>query len=335
MFLAIDNTPAIQFKDVQKVYTNGHIALDNVNFDINSGQLLILLGTSGCGKTTALKLINRLIEPSSGEILLFGKRIDTYPLYQLRRNVGYAIQHIGLFPHMNIYQNISVVPKLLQWTKSETDQRIRFLMDLVQLPFEEYSRRMPNQLSGGQRQRVGVARALAADPPIILMDEPFGALDPMTRDQLQDEFKQLCKKIQKTIVFVTHDLFEAVKLGDKILLMNNGKIERRATPKDLTQNLSDDFSRQFFSQHGFQLMLHTKIASDLNPCKKSFQTFPSYDNNNLSHLQADISFYQLLNRVLIESLDTVHIFQDDNFIGSISRDLVFDSLNKLLKGWKP
>tara|TARA_Y100000589_G_scaffold62138_1_gene53385 strand:- start:1628 stop:2635 length:1008 start_codon:yes stop_codon:yes gene_type:complete len=335
MFLANKNTPAIQFKNVYKTYANNHVALNDVNFEIDSGQILILLGTSGCGKTTALKLINRLIEPSAGEILLFGKKIDTYPLYQLRRHIGYAIQHIGLFPHMNIYQNISVVPKLLQWTKAETDQRIRYLMDLIQLPFEDYSKRMPNQLSGGQRQRVGVARALAADPPIILMDEPFGALDPMTREQLQEEFKQLCRKIQKTIVFVTHDLFEAVKLGDKILLMNEGKIERQSTPRDLIDKLSDDFSRQFFSQHGFQLMLHTKTICELTPCKKTSKDYPIYDRNNDSHLQDDTSFYKVLNRILIETLDQVFIFHDDNFLGSISRDQIFNAVTDMLRRWKP
>jgi osmoprotectant transport system ATP-binding protein len=209
---------------------------------------LILIGPSGCGKTTTMKMINRLIEPSSGNIYIEGEDAGKLDPVELRRNIGYVIQQIGLFPHMTIGQNIALVPKLKKWDEKRKTERVEELLQLVGLPPEQYRDRYPNELSGGQQQRVGVARALAADPPIILMDEPFGALDPITREQLQDELLQLQSELQKTIVFVTHDIDEALKLGSRIAIMRDGKIVQLGSPDSLLRAPADGFVREFLGK---------------------------------------------------------------------------------------
>lgn len=197
----------IKFQNVSKSY--GHTAiLKNISFDINQGEFAVLIGPSGCGKTTTLKTINRLIEPDSGTIFIDGKDITKENPVELRRSIGYVIQQIGLFPNMTVEQNISIVPKLLKYPKEKCQEIVRDLLALVDMPYEENAHKYPTELSGGQQQRIGVLRALAASPPIILMDEPFGALDPITRESLQEEIKQIQKKLKKTIVFVTHDMDE-------------------------------------------------------------------------------------------------------------------------------
>ena len=210
----------IQLKDVTKVYPgSSEPAVDNVNMTIPAGEIVVFVGPSGCGKTTTMKMINRIIEPTSGQILVDGEDVLKLDGDQLRRRMGYVIQQIGLLPHLTIAENVALVPKMLGWDKSKTAKRVDELLDVTGLDPSVYGDRYPKQLSGGQQQRVGVARALAADPPVMLMDEPFGATDPITRDKLQNEFLRLQQELGKTIVFVTHDFDEAVKMGDRIAVL--------------------------------------------------------------------------------------------------------------------
>lgn len=237
----------IQFEHVSKNYGNTKI-LKDISFTVPDGQFLVLIGPSGCGKTTTLKLINRLSEPDSGRILMDGKDISQENPVLLRRHIGYVIQQIGLFPNMTVEQNICVVPKLLKMDKSKYSQLAREYLEMVGMPYEQYAHKYPNQLSGGQQQRIGVLRALAASPPVVLMDEPFGALDPMTREVLQDEVKKLQRKLNKTIVFVTHDMDEALKLADVILFMNEGKIEQMAAPEEMLEHPASELVRSFLGK---------------------------------------------------------------------------------------
>jgi osmoprotectant transport system ATP-binding protein len=236
----------LEFREATKVYP-GQVtpAVDRLSLEIPAGEICVLVGPSGCGKTTAMRMVNRLIEISSGDILLAGRSVRESKPAELRREIGYAIQQIGLFPHWTIAQNISTVPRLLGWPKDRINARVHELLDLISLP-REVSRRYPAQLSGGQRQRVGVARALAADPPLLLMDEPFGAIDPINRERLQNEFLRLQAEIRKTIVFVTHDIDEAIKMGDRIaILKEGGHLAQYAPPAELLMAPADEFVEQF------------------------------------------------------------------------------------------
>lgn len=236
----------IQFEHVSKSYGKTQI-LKDLNFTIPDGQFVILIGPSGCGKTTTLKTINRLLSPDSGTIRIDGKDIMETDKIELRRHIGYVIQQIGLFPNMTVAQNICVVPKLLKYDKARCDQLVQQLLEMVGM--ESYADKYPSEMSGGQQQRIGVLRALAASPPIVLMDEPFGALDPMTRDSLQDEIKKIQQKLGKTIVFVTHDMNEALKLADTIIFMNQGEIVQIASPEEMLENPANDLVRSFLGKH--------------------------------------------------------------------------------------
>jgi len=253
----------IVFEQACKTYPGGAEAVRDLTLEISEGQTLVLLGTSGSGKTTTMKMVNRLIEPTAGRILIDGQDIMAQDPIDLRRRIGYAIQHIGLFPHMTVAENIAVVPKLLQWPRKRIEDRIDQLLNMVGLEPTAFANRYPSQLSGGQKQRVGVARALAADPPIVLMDEPFGALDPITREQLQNEFLELESVIRKTIIFVTHDVFEAVKMGDRVALLDAGRLQQLATPRELVENPANEFVDQFLGQHRFQLSLLTQTVRSI------------------------------------------------------------------------
>ena len=226
---------AVQFRNVTYRLSNGNEVLHSLDLEARRGEILVLLGRSGSGKTTALKLINRLREQSSGEVLVDGRSTREWDVIQLRRHIGYAIQEVGLFPHFNIGRNIGLVPELENWPKDKIQARVNELLRLVGLS-SDISTRYPHQLSGGQRQRVGVARALAADPPILLMDEPFGALDPLTRADLQREFLSLQKQLNKAVVFVTHDLHEALLLGSQIALLEEGRLVSRNTAEDFLES---------------------------------------------------------------------------------------------------
>ncbi|ASN03897.1 betaine/proline/choline family ABC transporter ATP-binding protein [Virgibacillus necropolis] len=237
----------LKFNHVSKVYDGGKKAVDGMNLEVDKGEFIVFIGPSGCGKTTTMKMINRLIEPSEGSIHIEGENILEKDLVQLRREIGYVIQQIGLFPHMTIEENISLVPKLLKWPEDKRRSRAEELLQLVDME-KSYLERYPNELSGGQQQRIGVLRALAADPPLILMDEPFGALDPITRDALQEEFKKLQQSLGKTIVFVTHDMDEALKLADRIVIMREGKLVQVGTPDEILRNPADDFVEEFIGK---------------------------------------------------------------------------------------
>ncbi|MCY8891631.1 choline ABC transporter ATP-binding protein OpuBA [Bacillus spizizenii] len=237
----------LTLENVSKTYKGGKKAVNNVNLKIAKGEFICFIGPSGCGKTTTMKMINRLIEPSAGKIFIDGENIMEQDPVELRRKIGYVIQQIGLFPHMTIQQNISLVPKLLKWPEQHRKERARELLKLVDMG-PEYLDRYPHELSGGQQQRIGVLRALAAEPPLILMDEPFGALDPITRDSLQEEFKKLQKTLHKTIVFVTHDMDEAIKLADRIVILKAGEIVQVGTPDDILRNPADEFVEEFIGK---------------------------------------------------------------------------------------
>jgi osmoprotectant transport system ATP-binding protein len=253
----------ITFENVCKTYPGGVEAVRGVSLQVHDGETLVLLGTSGCGKTTTLKMVNRLIPITSGQIHIDDVEIRDRDPIELRRDIGYAIQHIGLFPHMTIAENISVVPRLRGWGQADMDERVAELLEMVGLEPDSFRERYPAQLSGGQRQRIGVARALAADPPIVLMDEPFGALDPITREQLQTEFIDLQDRLQKTVIFVTHDVFEAVKIGDRIALLDGGRLQQLAEPAEIVENPANEFVDQFLGQHRFQLALLTRTIKPL------------------------------------------------------------------------
>jgi osmoprotectant transport system ATP-binding protein len=236
----------IRLERVSKRYPNGQLAVDDLSLDVPEGEICVLVGPSGCGKTTTMKMVNRLIEPTTGRILLDGEDVTRVDPVKLRRRIGYVIQQIGLFPHMTIADNVGTVPRLLGWDRARIRARVDELLALVGLDPASFRDRYPEQLSGGQRQRVGVARALGADPPVLLMDEPFGAIDPITRDRLQREFLRLQGEVRKTILFVTHDIDEAVKLGDRIaILRQGGVLEQYATPADLLGRPASEFVADF------------------------------------------------------------------------------------------
>lgn len=235
----------IKFENVSKRYIDGTAAVDSVEFEIKQGEFFVIIGPSGCGKTTTLKMINRLIPLSDGTIYINGKKISEYDIHELRWNIGYVLQQIALFPHMTIEENIAIVPELKQWERTKIKQRTKELLDMVGLDYKTYANRKPSELSGGQQQRVGVIRALAADPEIILMDEPFSALDPISREKLQDDMLDLKKNLKKTTVFVTHDMQEALKLADRICIMEEGKIIQIGTPDELITNPANDFVKAF------------------------------------------------------------------------------------------
>jgi osmoprotectant transport system ATP-binding protein len=236
----------VAWRQVSKEYPGGHSALRGVSLEVDRGEFLAILGTSGSGKTTMLKMVNRLIEPTAGEVLVRGKPTSRWDPIILRRSIGYVIQEVGLMPHLNIVANVGLVPKLRGVPRAERDATARDRLELVGLNPDRFGRQMPHQLSGGQRQRVGVARALAADPELILMDEPFGALDPISRRELQDEFRRLQQRLRTTVVLVTHDIREAYRIADRLALMDHGQLIQQGPPSDFRERPATDFVRSFF-----------------------------------------------------------------------------------------
>ncbi len=249
----------IEFKNVMKRYGDKK-AVDDLSFNIKEGEFFVLIGPSGCGKTTTLKMINRLISLTEGFIYFKGKPISDYPVYEMRWDIGYVLQQIALFPHLTIKENIAQVPQMKKWKEADIDKRIDELLNMVGLEPELFKDRKPDELSGGQQQRVGVVRALAADPPVILMDEPFSALDPISREKLQDDLIALQQKIKKTIVFVTHDIQEAMKLADRICLLNKGHVEQIDTPDNMVNHPKSDFVRQFVGDKSLKIEKDVKLS---------------------------------------------------------------------------
>ncbi len=269
----------IEFKKLSKSYDGETNVVDRLDMTINDGELVVLIGESGCGKTTTMKMINRLIEPTGGEILIDGKNIMDMNPIQLRRNIGYVIQKVGLMPHMSVGDNIELVAYLKNWDKKKRRERSRELLKLVNLDPDQYIDRYPNELSGGQQQRIGVARALAVNPDVILMDEPFSAVDPLTRETLQEELIKLQSEVQKTIVFVTHDMDEALKLGDKIAVMQGGKIIQYDSPEKILKEPVNSFVEYFVGKDRLWKspeMLHARDIMQKRPAVVLEHRTPAY-----------------------------------------------------------
>lgn len=252
----------VEFRDVTKAFPGTPPAVDRLSLTVEAGTILALVGPSGCGKTTTMKMVNRLIEPSSGDIVLGDTPISRMPVKELRRMIGYVIQYVGLFPHMSVAENIAIVPRLLGWNKPRIDARVDELLTLVGLVPQTHRARYPRNLSGGQQQRVGVARALAADPPVLLMDEPFGALDPITRVRVQDELLAIQGKVRKTIIIVTHDMDEAIRLGDKVAVLRAGRLVQHEAPVDILRHPKDAFVAELIGHDRLVKLLSTlSVAS--------------------------------------------------------------------------
>ena len=294
----------IRFEHVTKQYGD-NVILNDLNFEIEEGKFVILIGPSGCGKTTTLKMINRLIDPNSGHIYIDDKDINTIDKPALRRSIGYVIQQIGLFPNMTVAQNISVVPRLLKYPKEKCDQNVHELLEMVNMPYEQYAHKYPSEMSGGQQQRIGVLRALAASPPIVLMDEPFGALDPMTRTVLQEEVKKLQRKLNKTIIFVTHDMEEAISLADVIIFMDKGEIAQIASPEEMLRNPANDLIRSFLGKH-----IHDNNET---------LTISSFLRTNIFKVGADRGILECTELMALHGVDTLLVTDsDDRYLGTVS-----------------
>ena len=292
----------IQFEHVSKSYGKTPI-LKDLNFTIEDGQFVVLIGPSGCGKTTTLQMINRLLEPDTGSILIDGKNIRDQDKVDLRRHIGYVIQQIGLFPNMTVAQNICVVPKLLKYDKAKCDEIVRDLLKMVNM--ESYAEKYPSELSGGQQQRIGVLRALAASPPIVLMDEPFSALDPMTRETLQDEVKNIQQKLGKTIVFVSHDMGEALKLADVIIFMESGTVVQMASPEEMLEHPANDLVRNFLGKHSPETPAPSKVES--------------FMRTNVFSVHRDRGVLECAERMARGSVDTLLVTDEENrYVGTVS-----------------
>ena len=258
------HTPVIRVSHLTKRF-GAQVVVDDLSFEVAAGETLVLLGPSGCGKTTLLKTLNRLIEPDGGTIELNGRDVRQQKPEELRRGIGYVIQQVGLLPHLTVAQNVGVVPGLLGHPAAKTAARTTELLNRLHLPAERFAAMLPAQLSGGQQQRVGLARALAADPPVILLDEPFGALDPLTRAAVRRDFRELDELRRKTVVLVTHDVTEAFELADRIMLLNNGKIQQLGPPRELLLHPASDFVRSFFQAEQLALQLRSITLAEVQP----------------------------------------------------------------------
>jgi osmoprotectant transport system ATP-binding protein len=288
----------IKFENVSKGYGNGIKIIDDLNFTIHTEEFITLIGKSGCGKTTMLKLINGLIKPDSGKIFIKGKEISQWDIIQLRRSIGYVIQQIGLFPHMSIEDNIGYVLNIKKVSKQERAKQAKELIELVGLS-SEYLKKYPRELSGGQNQRVGVARALASNPDIILMDEPFGAVDDITRRVLQEEMLKLNEKVKKTVVFVTHDIDEAFRLGSRIVLFDNGKIVQQGNRKEMIFNPSNKFVEDFFGTKNFTAYLNVTLIRDV--------MIPSFEEKSTPRVKADSSLMEGIKILFNSGLDEIAV----------------------------
>lgn len=289
----------IKIDKISKSFAN-KTAVDAVSFEAKDNEILVLLGTSGSGKTTTLKMINRLIEPDCGAVFIEGKNTQSIPKEELRRNIGYVMQHSGLFPHYTVAENIAVLPNLLKWDKTRINQRTKELLDKLNLS-EEILKKMPHELSGGQQQRVGIARALIANTPILLMDEPFGSLDTITKSAIHKEFKSLEELKTKTTVLVTHDVQEAFDLGHRICLMDNGRIIQQGTPKEILYQSANDFVKDFFATQ--RVVLEYKIT-------KFEELIPFISNtiisNEITHLNPETAVWDVLQKYSVENSFSDH-----------------------------
>lgn len=319
----------IHFNDVTKVYNGNVKAIENMNFTVEDGELVIMLGPSGCGKTTLLRMVNQLESITDGDIMLNGKSVRHSNKIEMRRNIGYVIQSNGLFPNMNIEDNAMIVPNLLGWDRKKMRDRFNMLMELVGLNPDEYRKRYPHELSGGQQQRVGVARALAADPPVMLMDEPFGALDPIIRTHLQEEFLQIQKELKKTILFVSHDIDEAVKMADKIALLKGGKMMQYAEPARMLNKPANSFVAEFVGQDRVLKSMSLYTVRDLANALTLKPVMESPDSQNINE---NLSLRVAISKILNQEADQL-IVENDNGTrkGSITLDLIEQFLHREIK----
>jgi osmoprotectant transport system ATP-binding protein len=320
---AAQSAASITLENVGKVYEDGTVAVGDFSLDIQAGELAVLIGPSGCGKSTIMRMINRLIEPSKGSILIDGKNVGDRDPVELRRTIGYVIQNVGLFPHQNIRTNIGTVPRLLGWDSKRIATRADELLELVGLDPARYAKRYPHELSGGQRQRVGVARALAADPLVLLMDEPFSAVDPIARGRLQEEFLRLQATVRKTIVLVTHDIDEAVRLGDRIAVLGEGgTLLLFATPAELLSHpVSDQVSRFVGSDRGIRRLSVTSVKDATRPLGQIEEI------ERLPTVPITGTLYDALAAMLtVDSLNVV-VVEDDRPVGTVSRSAIFEVPN--------
>lgn len=315
----------IRVEKVSKNFGN-KTAVNDISFKVSEGENLVLLGTSGCGKTTTLRMINRLTEPSTGIIKVDGKNIQQISPEELRRNIGYVLQHNGLFPHYTIGENIAIVPELLKWPREKIKKRTAELIEQLHLP-NDYLSLYPQQLSGGQQQRVGLARALAADPPVLLMDEPFGALDAVTRAGITNEFRNLDVLKNKTIVLVTHDIREAFQLGNKILLMDKGKIIQAGTPADLLFSPTNKFVSEFFNEQRLQLELNAVTIGNIWPYLQPENT----SHNNAAEFSSSKSMWEMLDDL---SAKKENNFTIKNAVTGEEKNAGYDSLFTALSRYK-
>lgn len=294
----------IELKNVSKVYNKNLVAVDNVSLRFEDGEFICFIGTSGSGKTTLMRMINRMNDPSKGEILIDGKNIMDYNPVELRRQIGYVIQQIGLLPHMTIYENIILVPTLLKWDEEKSRKIAESLIKKVDLPVE-YLDMYPSELSGGQQQRIGVIRALAADQNIILMDEPFGALDPITRNALQKLVKNLQQDLKKTIIFVTHDMDEAFQLADKIVIMDKGKVVQYDTPENILKNPATAYVRDLLGE------------DKLNEAQTSFNTVETIMIKDPVHITEDKTAYDAISLMRRKRVDTLFVTDEDKVLKGV------------------
>ncbi|WSK52096.1 ABC transporter ATP-binding protein [Micromonospora zamorensis] len=310
----------IRLQGIQKRYPNGTEAVRDLSLDVRAGELVVLIGPSGCGKSTVLRMINRLIEPTAGRILLGDEDVTDVDPVRLRRRIGYVIQNVGLFPHQTVRANVATVPGLLRWPKGQTRARVDELLDLVGLDPAEFGGRYPHELSGGQRQRVGVARALAADPVVLLMDEPFSAVDPIVRARLQEEFLRLQAEVRKTIVLVTHDLDEAVRLGDRIaVLSEGGHLEQYDTPAALLGAPATAFVREFVgADRGIRRLAVTPLD------RESLEPVPGDAAADLPTVALDGSAYDALAVLLTSGRDQLVVTDGGRPVGTLSRQRLLD-----------
>ena len=314
--------PMIRLVGVGKTYADGTVAVQELDLDVPPGALVVLVGPSGCGKSTTLKMINRLIEPTAGRILIDGEDITDSDPVALRRRIGYVIQQTGLFPHQSVRANVATVPTLLGWDRSRATARADELLELVGLDPQQYGGRYPHQLSGGQRQRVGVARALAADPPVLLMDEPFGAVDPLVRTRLQDEFLRLQRDLGKTVVMVTHDIDEAVRMGDMVAVFAaGGRLAQYAGPAHLLGAPADDFVADFVgASRGLRRLAVTPIdAADLDPLDGASPTHSVAVTDSLEDALATL---------LRQDEDRIAVTRDGQPIGTLTPAAVHRALRR-------
>ncbi|WP_373231917.1 ABC transporter ATP-binding protein [Cohnella sp.] len=315
---------AIEFRNVSKSYPGtSEPAIRNVSFKVESGEFIVLLGSSGCGKTTLLKMVNRLYEQSEGHILIDGKDTMAVPVNELRRTIGYVIQQSGLFPHMSVEQNIAVVPDMLGWDKERTSARIDKLLELVHLDPKVYRKRYPREMSGGQQQRVGLARALAADPPFMLMDEPFGAIDAITRTKLQDELTSIQKQLHKTILFVTHDVEEAIRLADKIIILRDGEIVQYDTPLEIILHPKADFVRQLIGGDDiFRQISLINVTAVMDKLSAPYRKPPNASVSDKSDLKTVLT-------MMLRGEETLHVVNEEGYATGIV------SLPHIQKLWSP